>query len=55
MHIYMRLLQLFPYVVLIGERAGEDLPPTGFDYVVTSIGNRVVTSRSATVIALKYV
>lgn len=52
MHVYMRLIQLFPWLVILGH--GNGIIPAGFAGVVTSRGNNVVTSR-AFVIAKNYV
>jgi hypothetical protein len=52
MHVYLRLLQLFPFVVLPG--VGEELPPAGFSFVITKRGNHVVTGSGARLIATEY-
>lgn len=44
MHVYLRLLQYFPFCVLPG--IGEELPPYGLNYVITKRGNYVITARS---------
>lgn len=48
MHVYMRLIQLFPFIVFMG---GSHIVPPGFKSIITSRGNYVVTSRSNYVIA----
>ncbi len=44
MHVYMRLIQLFPFIILLNGGSGGYVPP-GFSHVVTLRGNFVVTAR----------
>lgn len=53
MHVYMRLIQLFPYLALLGHGDGGNIP-VGFSRVITSRNKFVVTSRSSSVIAKTY-
>lgn len=48
MHFYMKLVTvLFPYVIL----NEDNVPPVGFDYVVTYTGAQVVTYNNDILIA----
>lgn len=53
MHFLTHLLRYFPFTVIVGQ-GGGDTPPAGMSFVVTSRGSRVVTSRTAFVIAKEY-
>ena len=48
MHFYMRLIQLFPFTVIMQNGVFE---PPGFDHIITIRGNFVVTVRNNYVIA----
>jgi hypothetical protein len=54
MHVYMRLIQLFPFTILLNGGFGGNVP-AGFSRVITKRNTFVVTGRGNSVIAKQYV